>query len=304
MKTTILVLALVGGAAALAPATQQPDTEVYLAAMSSRLIPAVYGPVVNISRNDGYDNQPSFTPDGSAILFTSNRDGAQTDIYRYALADRSVRQLTETPESEYSPLVTPDGVSFSVIRVEADGAQRLWRFNLDGSNPRLVLERVAPVGYHVWIDRSRLALFVLGGQGAPNTLQLADVETGNATIVTERIGRSLLMRPAQGTVSFISTPAEGQWMVQALDPADGVVTTIARTVDERGSQDMAWDPDTGRILMARGAQIWGWQENGGWRLLGNLGGFGLRNITRLAVNPDPDADPARRLVVVAEPAPR
>ena len=38
---------------------------------------------MNITRSPGYDNQPSFTPDGAAILFTSNRGGTQTDIYRY-----------------------------------------------------------------------------------------------------------------------------------------------------------------------------------------------------------------------------
>lgn len=303
MRNTMLI-AVIAWAGVAAATRQQPDTEVYLAALSDRLQPAVYGPVVNVSQNDGYDNQPSFTPDGSALLFTSNRDGNQTDIYRYALADRSLAQVTDTPESEYSPLVTPDGVTFSVIQVEADGRQRLWRFNLDGSNPRVVLEHVAPVGYHVWIDRERLALFVLGGQGEPNTLRLADVGTGNATIIEERIGRSLLMRPGHGTVSFISTPADGQWTIKALNPADRTVSVIAPTAEASGGQDMAWDPVTGRVLMARGSGIWAWEQNGGWRLLGDLGGFGLRNITRLAVNPDPDADPATRLAVVAEPVPR
>ena len=42
------------------------------------------------------------------------------------------RRVTNTPESEYSPTVTPDGAHISVIRVEADGTQRLWRFTLDG----------------------------------------------------------------------------------------------------------------------------------------------------------------------------
>jgi dipeptidyl aminopeptidase/acylaminoacyl peptidase len=306
MAVNPCVLGVVGlalGAALVAPA-QQPDTEVYLAPLSSRLMPAVYGPVVNISQNAGYDNQPSFTPDGSAILFTSNRDGRQTDVYRYDIDTGDLRQLTDTPESEYSPIVTPDGDGFSVIRVEADDRQRLWRFALDGTGPRLVLEDVEPVGYHAWIDARRVALFVLGATGQPNTLQIADTTTGTSEVITSRIGRSIHTRPGSSIVSFVRMPAEGPWLVEALDPASREVATIARTVDDNRSQDTAWDPATGRLLMARGSQVWAWERNGGWRLLGDLGPFGLRNITRIAVNPSGDADPMRRLAVVAEPAPR
>jgi Tol biopolymer transport system component len=81
---------------------------------------------VNITNSPGYDNQPSFAPDGGAIFFTSVRGGGtQTDIYRYDLASAAITRVTSTPESEYSPTVTPDGAHLSVIRVEADGAAQL-----------------------------------------------------------------------------------------------------------------------------------------------------------------------------------
>src|SRR6266851_5239494 len=86
-----------------------PDTEIFLAPLSAREQPAVGRPT-NITSSPGYDNKPSFTPEG-----------------------------------EYSPTVTPDGAHISVIRVEADGTQRLWRFTLEGRAPELVLERVKPV---------------------------------------------------------------------------------------------------------------------------------------------------------------
>src|SRR4029079_4951244 len=141
----------------------------------------------------------------------------QMDIYRYDVATKALTNLTSTPESEYSPLLTPDGRSFSVIRVEADGTQRLWQFDLDGRNPRLVLENVKPVGYHVWIDATHLALFVLGAQGQPSTLQIADTATGTAEVVASNIGRCLLMRPGRATLTFLSK-ASTPWMIKEFNP--------------------------------------------------------------------------------------
>ena len=185
------------------PPSQVPvDTEVFVAAISTLSGKLVIGPPVNISRNPGYDNQPSFTPDGQAVLFSSARPGApstgrgpsapppegQTDIYRYEISTRHLRQLTNTPDREYSPTVMPDGERISVVRVETDGTQRLWSVMGTGAQYQtsLLLPEVKPVGYQAWIDERTVALFVLGEGGRPPTLQVADTVTGSATLVNGR----------------------------------------------------------------------------------------------------------------------
>jgi len=274
---------------------QPPPPEIFLVPLNIDAKPAVTGPAVNITNNPDYDNQPSFLPDGSAVLFSSKRDGKQNDIYRYDLASKQVKALTSTPESEYSPIVTPDGKTFSVIRVEADGTQRLWRFDLSGHNPRLVLENVKPVGYHVWMDATHLALFVLGGQGQPATLQLADTTTGKAEVIESSIGRSMSMRPGTHTATFLSKPANEHWQIKDLDARSKDTAWIADTADENMSEDFAWHPG-GPLLMASGAKLFMRRAgNPAWREIADLAGPEIRKITRMAVSPD-----GKTLAFVAE----
>ena len=76
---------------------------------------------------------------------------------------------------------------------------------MTGAHQSVVFENVKPVGYHAWIDATHVALFILGaGNGAPATLQIADTKTGTAEVVATGIGRSVLVRPLAGTVSYIT----------------------------------------------------------------------------------------------------
>jgi dipeptidyl aminopeptidase/acylaminoacyl peptidase len=273
------------------PAQPPPDTEIWLAPLSSAEGRLTIGTPVNISNSPGYDNQPSFTPDTSAILFTSIRGGSQTDIYRYDIGSQQVTRITETPESEYSPTITPDGRHISVIRVEADSTQRLWRFTTEGREPEVVLRDVKPVGYHAWAGERTLALFVLG---QPPTLQLADTSTGKADVIARDIGRSIQRIPGGDTISVVvrETPArEGAGPVlsiRELDPRTRQLTLLVAAVAGATEADCAWTPD-GMLLMASGGVLHGWRRgDAAWTRVADLDAMGLRGVTRMAVSPKGD----------------
>ena len=272
---------------------QAPSTEIYLAPLDLKA--NTIGAWVNISNNAGYDNQPSFLPDGSAVLFSSARDGGQTDIWRYTIATKTPLPLTRTPWADYSPLVTADGKGFSAVSLEDDKRQRLWHFDLDGANQRVLLELASPIGYHAWIDRNRLALFVLG---SPNTLQLADLTTGKAEVIENGIGRSLLIHPRDGHVTFMTTAQPRT--IKKLDPDTRAIVDLMAPLE--GSQDAAWLPD-GRLLMARGTvlSIATPAPEAKWAPLVDLAaaktpGPAVSSVTRMAVSRD-----GRWLAFVAEP---
>ncbi|HKB13028.1 MAG TPA: hypothetical protein VKD69_20330, partial [Vicinamibacterales bacterium] len=295
----ILVATAVALAASQSPppgpaAIPAPDTDIFLASFSPRGQPAV-SRASNITHTAGYDNQPSFSPDGASIFFTSNRGATQTDIYRYDIGSETTTRVTDTPEGEYSPTVTPDGQHLSVVRVEADGTQRLWRFTLQGTQPELVLERVKPVGYHAWADDHTLALFVLG---QPATLQLADARSGAAVEVARGINRSIQRVPRSGTISFVDKDEDGSLMVRELDPKTRAVTTIVAAVAGAKEADLAWTPD-GRLLMAEKDVLYGYtRDASAWTRLADLAALGMHGVTRLAVSPKGD-----RIAIVAAGTP-
>ena len=81
----------------------------------------------------------------------------------------------------------------------------------------MILENIKPVGYHLWIDDHTLALFVLGGSGKPNYLEIFDMRTQKSEFVTENPGRVLRKVPNQNKFSFVHKIADGNWEIKAYD---------------------------------------------------------------------------------------
>src|SRR5262249_864272 len=142
----------------------------------------VLGEPVNITKRAGYDNQPYFIPSGKELFYTSIRKDEQADIYKYDLTKKSEIPFTNTPESEYSPTLTPDKRFISVVRGEADKKQHLWRFPLSGGKPEILIPSVEPVGYHCWLSSNTVALFVLG---EPPTLQIVNLSGGKPAVIAK-----------------------------------------------------------------------------------------------------------------------
>jgi Tol biopolymer transport system component len=267
-----------------APPSPPPSTDIYLLELLGGLDSLKNVKPRPVATDKGYENQPFFTPDGRMILFTANREGKQTDIYEYTIGG-ATRPLIATPESEYSPTITPDG-GISVIRVESDGTQRLWRFDRDGSTPRVLLENVKPVGYHAWIDNSLIALFVLG---QPATLRLARPGPGEAETLASGIGRSIHRVPGKRAVSFVHREGDGTFAVKELNVDDKRITTLTPVVEGSTDRDTAWTAD-GTLLMSARSKVFAWSASArgstGWREVFDVAPHRLGNVSRIAVSPD------------------
>lgn len=332
MNTRRLATLLVALAIALPVGAQSPSTDVFLAPITRIGDSIVVGRPTNITHRAGYDNQPSFTPDSRSVLYTAQAAG-QTDIWRYDIGTRATRQLTRTPESEYSAHVMPGGNRFSVVRVERDSTQRLWSFAMDGTDPRLVLTALKPVGYYAWIGPTTLAAYVLG---TPSTLHLVESDGSRDVVLTRDVGRAveLVPRESKALFSFTQRGYQGRLgvfvftgrtdttrfahQVVRMSPAGSGLPAHAQRVTMVDSVVIAqqkpyelvgvagdneyhtWTPD-GTLLSATGTVLVRWSgvlgEGSTWIPVADLKRAGVKNISRLAFSPD-----GRWLAFVAEPA--
>ena len=76
------------------------------------------------------DDEPAWSPDGSRIAFTSDRDGRH--IYVMNSDGSGVVQLTSGPFPEYRPAWSPDGSRIAFVS-EPDGDPEIYVMNADGT---------------------------------------------------------------------------------------------------------------------------------------------------------------------------
>jgi hypothetical protein len=189
----------------------------------------------------------------------------------------------------------PELEAISVVRVEADGTQRLWGFPLDGNEPGLILQDVKPVGYHAWLSRE-LVLFVLD---EPHRLVRAhgnDPMDAGRTVASD-IGRALHAIPGEKAFSFVHKAGDDGWWVKKLSLEGDRIEPLVKLFE--GREDVTWSPD-GRLWTADGSQVYRFCPacGEGWEPVADLGEQGVGEITRMAFSPD-----GKRLAFVASRPP-
>jgi hypothetical protein len=209
------------------PATGQlPASDIYLCNVKwNQKNILVENPVLLSSFNiDNYNNQPFFQ-DYHNIFITSGDTSDKTDIVKLNLNEKEYFYFTKTNGiSEFSPQLTPDGLSISVVRIEKDGkTQTLWSYPTDRSHyGKNVVPNLINVGYHVWIDVKTVALFLV--DSFPK-LAIANIETGSVNIIQENIGRCLKYK--NGNLFFTIKGADNKHAIKKYNISDVSIEEVA-----------------------------------------------------------------------------
>ena len=221
-------------------------TEIWLVDISFKDTEAHCGLIQRITDNDFYDNQPSFSPNGKKMYFTSMQDTPQTDIMEYTLATQITKRLTNTPESEYQPQPIPGKKGFiSVVRVNDEKMQGFYSVNYDGTQIENIADTQDSLAYYTWMNDTTVGMYVLNGD-APSLEQYDMVPLQSIVIQEGGFGRCLQKIPGSDDLSFVMKNEKENWGIYRFDFASGDTSFIMKTLP--GEEDFCWTPQ-GYLLM-------------------------------------------------------
>lgn len=163
---------------------------------------------------------PDFSPDGSRLLYVTNR--AQNNQLEVMTVDRRRDRLTEnTDHTQYStPRFSPDG-EVVALSVWQDGRRDLWLYDPDGEPVRRLTEDAAIDADPVWSADGRWLFFTSDRSGVPNVyaIETATERLWQVTNVLTGATKPSL-HPSGKRMAYMEYTQDG-WdiVVYDLDPA-------------------------------------------------------------------------------------
>ncbi|HWL95188.1 MAG TPA: hypothetical protein VNT79_16835 [Phycisphaerae bacterium] len=134
----------------------------------------------------GYDAECAYSPDGSRIVFASDRDG-DADLYVMNADGSGVTQLTDNPGYDGGPFFSPDGrrIIFRADRKQNDLLQ-LFVIDADGRNERQLTSHGDKVNWApFWLPNGKSLVFTTSLHGHQNyEVYLLNIEVGAYRRVT------------------------------------------------------------------------------------------------------------------------
>jgi len=266
-------------AVSLSSFAQLPDTDIFLADIKNDHGKISFSIPVNITSRTGYDNQPSFTPDGKSLLFVAVKDTTQSDVYSYDFSSKKITQVTKTMESEYSPSWSPDKKNISVVRVDKDSGQRFYNLPISQLNNARVVKGTDSIGYYCWLNDSLLAMFILG---KANTLQVVNTHTSERKLIAGDIGRCMKADTEKKNMLFVIKQNENEWGILKMNITSFAVTKIVSTL--KGNEDFAIMPD-GNLLMGSEGKLYQYKPGSDedWKQVADFSTT-LKTFYRISIN--------------------
>jgi hypothetical protein len=245
-----------------------------------------------LTHDEGSNSQPSFTPDGKAVVFSAVRDtgrDARSDIYRIELATGKETRVTNTPENENSPTMNERGEYVAVRWVPATLFKEFgpWVYSPDGTPKQGVLRGPDSTGYYVALPSGDYALtrpksktFTLGIFDAKSGA-IVDVDSGIPALPAVRI-------PGQRALSYVRIDTVGaHHTIARYDLATQKSSSLGPTLVGRTAH--SWVAGHNTLLMAKGNVLYARSvRDTAWSSVATFDNPELRNASAYVVSPKGD----------------
>ena len=205
--------------------------------------------VIRLTDDSRRDAQPSWSPDGGQIAFSSYGDG-NWDIYVMAADGSNPTRLTDDSRQDVQPSWSPDGGRIVFSSNRRDGNWDIYVMAADGSNPTRLTDDSRRDEYPSWSpDGGRIAFSSTRRDGNYDIYVMA-ADGSNPTRLTDDSRRDEYpsWSPDGGRIAFSSTRRDGNYDIYVM-AADGSNPTRL-TDDSRRDEYPSWSPDGGRIAFS------------------------------------------------------
>ena len=250
MLLAVFMLALIVQAAPAAQAGGAARNPAY--ARDGRLAVSMQGDLwiisprgewTQLTSGPAWDREPAWTPDGSAIVFSSDRSG-NFDLWRVALgANGSAaepQRITSSPLFEGQPAVARDGRIVFVRGRLADAS--IWVRQQNGAEARLTKGTDAEQWPAISPDGHRVAYVSIGEDTRKLIVRDLDGDSATTVLSDARVEHPA-WSPAGDRISWTESGARGAVYVSPLDGRYSNVVSTHRA-------ESAWNPDGKTIVLA------------------------------------------------------
>ena len=247
-------------------------------------LPAGGGTATPLMTGPAFESQPRFSPDGSEIVFVSDRSGGQ-NLWVISSDGSDTTQITRGNGNLYtSPEWSPDGDYLVASRTFSPlgGAAKPWLFHRQGGsgvaligepdNLKAIGAAFDPTGRYIYLAQGT-GDWTYDAAFPKYQLTRYDRETGRRATVTGRYGSGF--RPAvspDGATLVYATRHEDATGLRARDLATGderwLVYPVQRDdMESRATLDLlpgyAFTPDGAAVVVSYGGGLWRVPMDGG-----------------------------------------
>lgn len=241
------------------------------------------GAATAVTHGLAYDAQPRFSPDGSRIVFVSDRSGGD-NVWTMKADGTDTVAVTHGNDNQYvSPRYSPDGRYIVASKGGATGGvAKLWIYDVKGGNGTALITEPAqlktlgaafePDGRYVWYAQ-RTGDWTYNAILPQYELAEYDRETGRTAVTTSRDGSAF--RPEishDGKWLVYGTRYEAKTGLRIRNLETGMERWLAYPVqrddqESRAPLDVlpgyAFTPDNGAIVVSYGGEFWRVPVDGG-----------------------------------------
>ena len=158
------------------------------------------------TKGAGQNWLPVFSPDGTRLAFTSNRDG-NPEIYVMNRDGSDLRRLTNNPEIDSTPTWSPAGTQIAFASGRS-GAPQIWVVGVDGAG----LRRISQESYAdrpTWSPAPYNEIAFSARSGPGFDIKILNIGTGETRQITfgEGTNESPAWSPNGRHLAFMSTRA-------------------------------------------------------------------------------------------------